>query len=358
MPRSTKKSSPKRSNRVAKKTQAKKSSRSKVVKLFAGIKTRVKSYMVRRPHRTFRLTRRRDLPVVSPLPSNIIFTTEVFGVIRRYKIQYLWLLVIYVIVFSLLAGFLNQDSYYNLTEAIKSLSNDVVGGRIDKATQTIALFGAAMSGAFNSSLTELQQALLALLGIMTWLSVVWFLRHRAQNIAVSVRDTIYSSGAPLVSTMILAFVGLVQMLPGAIAVILYSSAVSSGIIQDGFESMAFAIAAGLLVVLSLYWLTSTLFAMIIVTIPATRPFKAFSLAGDLVTGRRLQLMLRTIWVLVVLFIIAFFLLIPAILLADWLPFKWLPIVPLTLQILSGITILFSTTYIYMLYRRVIDEPIV
>ena len=49
-----------------------------------------------------------------------------------------------------------------------------------------------------------------------------------------------------------------------------------------------------------------------------------------------------------------FVLVPAILLADALPWKWLPIVPLVAQLLSGMSIMFAASYVYLLYRRMLD----
>ena len=49
-----------------------------------------------------------------------------------------------------------------------------------------------------------------------------------------------------------------------------------------------------------------------------------------------------------------FVLVPAILLADALPWKWLPVVPLVTQLLAGASILFAASYVYVLYRRMLD----
>ena len=75
----------------------------------------------------------------------------------------------------------------------------------------------------------------------------------------------------------IAVVGLFQMVPGAVGIITYVAATSAGVVTGGVESMLFAVAAVLLVVLSLYWLTSTIFGLVIVTLPGTYPFRALSL---------------------------------------------------------------------------------
>lgn len=90
------------------------------------------------------------------------------------------------------------------------------------------------------------------------MAIVWFLRHRLKGITVNVRDAIYNAGAPIVPTLVVALVRMFQLLPGAIGVIIYFAALNLGIISGGVESMLFAVAALLLVVLSLYWVAGTL----------------------------------------------------------------------------------------------------
>jgi hypothetical protein len=325
---------------------------------FLRLKKRAQNFLKRRPHRSFRRTRKRDMPKLAPLPSNIFFTAEVFGIMRRNKRAFASFTLLYVALYTLLAGLSSQDGYQTLSEGIKEFGPDIVGGEIGKATQTFTLFGAAVSGALNDPLSEAQQVYIGILGIFTWLSMVWYLRHRLAGAKVKVRDALYNSGAPFLSTLVLALVLLFQSIPGVAAITVYFTLIGNGVIQGGIESMLFAAAGLLFVVLSLYWMTSTLLALVIVTLPGTYPMKALSLAGDVVIGRRLSLLVRILWLLFVLLLVWIFVLVPMILLADVLPWEWLPVVPITMQLLTGWSFLFFATYVYLLYRRMIDEPTV
>lgn len=312
--------------------------------------------MSRRPHRSFRKTDKRDLPRLAPLPSNIFFTAEVFGVMRRNKKAFISFILLYVLMYTVLGGISSQDGYMTLTENIKSIGTNVAGGNFDKATQTLVLFGSAITGGLNDPLSEAQQVYIGLLGLFTWLSVVWYLRHRLSGANVKVRDALYNAGAPFLSTAALAIVLLFQMFPGAAAVGVYAVMLATGAVSGGIESMMFALAAGLFVVLSLYWMTSTLLAMVVVTLPGTYPFRALSLAGDVVIGRRVSMIIRSAWMAFILLLVWAFVLVPVILLADVIPWKWLPLVPLAIQLLTGFSFIFFATYVYLLYRRMIDEP--
>jgi hypothetical protein len=124
--------------------------------------------------------------------------------------------------------------------------------------------------------------------------------------------------------------------------------------------MLFWIAASLLTILSLYWLTSTLFALIVVTLPGTYPFKALRIAGDMVVGRRVRLLVRVLWMLVVLAVAWFIVLVPFILLDTWLKgmwptIEWVPIIPVVLLIVSSISVMWVASYVYLLYRKVIED---
>lgn len=52
--------------------------------------------------------------------------------------------------------------------------------------------------------------------------------------------------------------------------------------------------------------------------------------------------------------------IPIILFDDWIKklvstISWVPIVPFSIIILSSITLIYSSSYIYLLYRRIVDD---
>jgi hypothetical protein len=134
----------------------------------------------------------------------------------------------------------------------------------------------------------------------------------------------------------------------------------TGLLDNGIEAMLFWVADGLLAMLSVYWLSSTFFALIIVTLPGMYPFKAIKTAGDLVVGRRLRLLLRFIWMAVVVLIVWGLVLIPTIIFDSWLKnvwsaASWVPIVPVVLLTISSLTIIWVSSYTYLLYRKVIAD---
>jgi hypothetical protein len=195
---------------------------------------------------------------------------------------------------------------------------------------------------------------------MTWLTTVWLLRNILAGNKVKLRDGLYNASAPILSTFLVTLVLILQLLPMALAFIGYAAANASGLLTGGVEAMLFWIAAGLLVVLSLYWVTSTLIALVIVTLPGIYPMKALRTAGDIAVGRRMRLLLRLLWLMATIGISWVVVMVPLILLTAWINSLWpafsnVPLLPIILAFMSSLTIVWSSSYVYLLYRKVVAD---
>tara|TARA_Y100000114_G_scaffold154645_1_gene177085 strand:+ start:16854 stop:17897 length:1044 start_codon:yes stop_codon:yes gene_type:complete len=326
---------------------------------WAGYKTWLADYKERRPHRTFRRTRRRDYVRPIVLPGHIAFTHTVFQTVWRNWRLFLPLAAIYAVLYGLLVGLSSQATYADLSATMQELGAEAFGGDWDAASQVGALFLSVMTSGLGVELTEAQQLFAAFLTLMVWLTVVWLLRNKMAGHAVKLRDGLYSAGAPLFASIVVVLIMLVQLIPVAIAAIGYAAAVSTGMLDGGVEAMLFWIAASLLALLSLYWISSSLFAMVIITLPGMYPLKALKSSGDIVFGRRLKLLLRVLWMVLVIAVVWALVLLPFIGLDMWLKslwpaIEWLPVIPILLVLLSALTTIWTSTYIYLLYRKVVD----
>jgi hypothetical protein len=218
------------------------------------------------------------------------------------------------------------------------------------------------TGGISQTLTESQQVYAVIITLLTWLTTVWLLRNLLAGHQVRLRDGLYNAGAPIVSTFIIALVFMVQLLPLALSIIAYAAASATGLLAGGVEAMLFWIAALLLALLSAYWITSTFFALIVVTLPGMYPYQALKTASSLVAGRRLRILLRFIWMLVVTVIIWVVVMIPIIIFDSWIKsiwtaISWVPIVPLVLLVMGAVSIIWISSYVYLLYRKVVDDNV-
>lgn len=344
-----------------KKTLTKKEQTMAVVKKpFVAVKLRAASFMARRPHRSFRLTKRRDYRRSLKLPGYISFTRSVNKTVWQHKKTLLWLVVVYAVLTSVLVGIGSQDTYSTLLSTLQDTGSQVFQGNIGQLGQAALLFVSIGSSGLTAAPTEAQQIYIVLLGLLIWLTTVWLLRNLLAGHKVKMRDGLYSAGAPIVSTFLVSLVLIVQLIPIGLAVIGYSAASSTGLLSGGVAAMLFWFVAALLSIMSLYWITSTFFALIIVTLPGMYPMKALKTAGDMVVGRRLRILLRILWMAVTVIVAGAVVLIPVILIDTGLVHVWpaignVPVVPVVLMLFSVSSFIWAASYIYLLYRKVVDD---
>ena len=324
------------------------------------IHARIAAFMQRRPHRSFQLTRRRDYRRSLNLAGYWKFTHDVWLLLWRNKRLFGLLVLWYIVLSAIVAGVASQDAYTQLSAAFKSAGQNVAGGNLGPLGQAAIVYVSAISGTLNSQLDPAQQAYAWLLGLLAWLTIVWLLRALMAGQKPRLRDGIYSAGAPIMATFLVLIVVAVQVFPIVIASIGYSAATSTGLLDGGIEAMLFWAAASLLVALSLYWMSSSLIALVIVTLPGMYPIRALRTAGDLVTGRRLRILLRLLWMAMIVAIVWTVVMIPAILLNNLLisaapGVAVIPIIPYLLLIMGALTVLFVASYVYVLYRKVVDD---
>ena len=328
--------------------------------LFSRTTKRLKAFVKRRPHHSFRRTRRRDYARSLKLPGYFVFTNYVFKTIWAHRKTFACLTLLYIVLTLIMVGIASQDIYSALMGALNSTGGDFFSSGFGEIGKASLLFVTAATGGISQNLTEAQQIYAGFITLLTWMISIWLLRNILAGHKVKMRDGVYNAGSPIVSTFIVALVFIIQLLPLALALIGYSAATATGLLTGGVEAMLFWVAAGLLGLLSIYWVTSTFIALVIVTLPGMYPFKALKVAGDLVIGRRLRIMLRLFWMLAVTAVSWAIVMIPIIMLDSWVKtiwvaVEWIPTIPILLLILGSITIIWVSSYVYLLYRKVVAD---
>lgn len=327
----------------------------------AAIGKRRRDYLSRRPHHSFRLSRRRDYKRGLAMPGYFAFTIEVAGVIWQHKKTFATLGLVFMVLtvgFGLLGS---QDIYSQLQNLFDTTRPDgLFTGAVGEVGRASILLLTTMTNGLTGQLDPSQQFIAATMGLYMWLSVVWLLRKFLAGKKVVVRDALYTSGAPIIATLLCFIILLVQMIPAALATIVVSVGYQTQFIDGSVAAIAVFIALVLLIVLSLYWATSTFIALVIVTLPGMRPLRAVAIAGDLVIGRRLRILLRLLWLIATILSWWLVIMVPVILLDTWLKsmFTWLagwPIVPVMVLVMTTATIMWSASYIYLLYRKIVDD---
>lgn len=333
-----------------------------IKKPFIAIRKRATTYSKYNPHRSFKRTLPRDDSRSLKLPGYFGFSIYVWRTLWANRKLFISLALVYSIITLLMVGMASQDTYSTLKDTLNSSGGDFLAGTWGEIGKAGLLFISALTGRFAQTLSDVQQVYVALIALMTWLTSIWLLRNILAGHRVRLKDGLYSSGSPILSTFLVALLLLVQLIPVALALIGYVAASSTGLLTGGVEAMLFWFAAGLLTVLSLYWMTSTFFALVVVTLPGMYPMQAIRTAGELVIGRRLRILLRLLWMAAGIFFAWADVFIPLILLDSWLKgiwptISWIPTIPVAILIMSALSIVWASSYIYLLYRKVVADDV-
>ncbi|MBP6880586.1 hypothetical protein KBC31_03090 [Candidatus Saccharibacteria bacterium] len=184
--------------------------------------------------------------------------------------------------------------------------------------------------------------------VIATLATIRLVRHADSNDYRGIRDAYYNGMAQLVPFLLIVIIFAVQTLPMAAGVFVYDTIINNQLAITPIEQY---IPYALLLILSiptLFWISSTMMAMYIVTLPGATPLRALQLSGELVNGRRF-LVLRKI---VTLFLIVGGLL---VFLLWWFSENgWQQSVDIAPVIFYIIVIPISQVYLFKLYRSLLQ----
>jgi hypothetical protein len=334
--------------KTTKKPSAKKNLKAKIGTTWKRVVTRTE----KNPHHAFKMTRPRMIHITrSDIQAVWRLQTETWKFVWRFRRVLLGLGLLYAVIAYVLIGGVSQVNFVALKEA----TTQVIDGDLGALGTAVSMFGAALTGNLSSNTpSDVQQFLSGASLLLFWLALIWAVRMFMADKIVGVRDALYNSSGPIIPTLVVSMVAVVQLAPAALGIFVYASAISGGWLADGgVESMVFAAVAVLLTLLSLYFLVSSLTAMIIVSMPGTYPWEALVAARALVMNRRWAMVLRVVALVVHVVLLWAIVLIPVFLLDGWLRFDWLPLVPICVQALIGLTLVYTSVYIYRLYRSLL-----
>lgn len=305
---------------------------------------RPKNRKVAQPtYQSFRLSKRIKQPKDPILGSFRLFKRSIQLLINKWRLFGGIILVYLVLTVVLVKGFgVGAD-----IEELQDILREVFDGNGGQLVSGFALLGVLL-GNVGTTASEVAGAYQSMLLIITSLVLIWALRHTQSDkkIVVNVRDAFYKGLYPLVPfLLVLAVIGL-QLVPLALVNFLYSTVFGGGLAPTAAEQVLWVILMAALVLLSLYMVTSSVFALYIVSLPDIRPMQALRSARELVRYRRWVIMRKVLFLPIALLIMTALIIVPLIILApmvaEWLFFA-----------LSMATLAIVHAYMYSLYRELI-----
>ena len=217
----------------------------------------------------------------------------------------------------------------------------IFGGLVVLATVLMAL---AMG-----ALTETVAVFAVLIFLVIWLTTIFMVRHLMARHKVTLRDGLYNAMTPLLSSLVVFVVIVIESLPILLVIIAYSAAVQTGFLTMPFYALLFFGFAGLMFTLSGYLLSSSLIALIATSAPGLYPWKALTTASELMMGRRIRFILRLIALILVLGVIWAVIILP--LAALKIPVEVLSVI---MALLGCFSATYATIYLYLYYRYLLD----
>jgi hypothetical protein len=240
-----------------------------------------------------------------------------------------------VLVYSLLNFILASGLLSNASSVVDNFHSA-------KVSDALNSFSEILSGGSNQAAT-----MQTVLFILESLVIIWALRHLFSKEQIKVKQAYYHSTTPLIPFVIVLFVIVLQLLPitlsSAAFAIVMTSITGNALVEIIFTSLFIASAFW-----SCYMLCSSIFALYIVTLPNMQPRAALKSAKNLVHYRRWQVVRKLLFLPVFLVLTIGIFIVPLIL---YIRFLAAP----AFFILSMLSILFAHTYLYTLYKGLLEN---
>jgi hypothetical protein len=298
---------------------------------------------LKRPtYKSFRLTKRITHPVKLPTVWRLTKTTwKTFWEHRR-------LFIGITVVYGLLNLILVQGLAGNTdVGSLKHTLDQAFTGNFGAVASGLSIFAVLVGSAGNGS-SPTAGAYQLFLTLITSLAIIWALRQTLAGAKVRIRDTYYLGLYPLVPFILVLLVIGLQLIPFFLGFTLYSQVITNGIAVYFIEKFVWALLFAALSILSLYMLSSSLFALYIVTLPDMTPMKALRSARELVRYRRWTVLRKILCLPIILLVVSAIIMVPIIIfitpLAQWVFF-----------ILTMLGLVAVHTYMYTLYRELLNE---
>lgn len=294
-------------------------------------------------YKSFRVSKKIKQPR-QKLPNSFrLFKSAVKLLLKKWRLFGGIVVVYLILTVVLVKGFGVSSDISQLKTTVLELFQ---GGTAQLVTG-LTLFSVLLSNA-NTTASEVAGAYQSVLLIVISLVLIWALRQTLAEkpVAVSVKDSFYKGLYPLIPFILVLLVIGLQLLPLVFANFLYTVVFGGGLAVTALEQVLWGVLIFLLVLLTLYMVTSSVFALYIVTLPNIRPMQSLRSARDLVIYRRWLIMRKVLFLPLALLVLAAVIVVPIIILspavAEWVFF---------VLSMSGLAITHS--YFYQLYRELL-----
>lgn len=227
-------------------------------------------------------------------------------------------------------------------EAIETAAGEGVGSWDTAST----LFG-ELIGTAGSASGEAAGVYQVILFVLMSLVIIWTLRQTFdKRQKLGLRAVFYQSMYPLIPYILVGLVLLLQLIPALIGITLYGIVVGNGIAATVLEQILWFLLLVMTFGISIYLLSSSVFASYIVTLPGMTPMTALRSASKLVRFRRFLVIRKALFFPAIVGLIMALIFMPLVLYAT-------AVAEATFLIFILLLLLFTHSYFYVLYRELL-----
>lgn len=293
-------------------------------------------------YRSFKLHKRIKHPAPG-LPSSWSILKSSLKHLWAQKKLYGGIALVYLLLTTVLVrGFIFTSDLGLAKEAITELFSGV-GGQI---AGSFTVLGLLVETSSPSGITgSVYQSMILLL---ISLAMIWALRQTMAGKQVTVKEAFYKSGYPLVPFLLVLLVIGLQMLPLIVGNFLYGATITAGVAITAMEKILWGLLVFLLVLLTIYLVSASVFALYIVSLPDMLPMQALRTAKNLVQYRRWTIMRKVLFLPFFTLLAGIVIMLPVILILT-------PIAEIVFLLLSAALVIVSHGYMYSLYRELLNE---
>lgn len=315
-----------------------------------------------RLHRSFKRSYHEDYQRKTELPSLTSQASAAFKMFFKFWKIFLPLLLIFVGLYIFLIGAMSENTLADVKANVEQTNKDVADGKIGTVGKAgLTLLGIISTGGLTT-MNDAQVVIAVLLFTIIWLVTIYLARHLlAGHQEIKMRDGFYSALSPLVSTLVVGLIIFLEAIPIMLTIIVFQVALTTEFLSTPFYALLFFMFAALMITLSLYLLSSSFFAIIVVSAPGLYPLTAVRMAKNLIMGRRLRFLIRVFYLVIIVALLYLLLLMPAIILDGalksqfaWLAESKIPFVAIIQLAITVFIFIYLSIYFYLFYRALLD----
>lgn len=315
-----------------------------------------------RLHRSFKRSYYEDYQRKTELPSLTSQASAAFKMFFKFWKIFLPLLLIFVGLYILLIGAMSENTLADVKANVEQTNKDVADGKIGTVGKAgLTLLGIISTGGLTT-MNDAQIVIAVLLFTIIWLVTIYLARHLlAGHQEIKMRDGFYSALSPLVSTLVVGLIIFLEAVPIMLTIIVFQVALTTEFLSTPFYALLFFMFAALMITLSLYLLSSSFFAIIVVSAPGLYPLTAVRMAKNLIMGRRLRFLIRVFYLVIIVALLYLLLLMPAIIFDGalkaqfaWLAESKIPFVAIIQLTITVFIFIYLSIYFYLFYRALLD----